>query len=78
MVVWQGARLALLGVSIGVAAAAIVATAMQSLLFEIRALDPVTFGLATLLLATAALIASYIPARRAAGVSPLIALGKSS
>ena len=78
MVVWQGARLALLGVTIGAAAAAIVATAMQSLLFEIRALDPVTFGLATILLATAALIASYIPARRAAGVSPLIALGKSS
>jgi putative ABC transport system permease protein len=78
MVVWQGARLALLGVLIGVAAAAIVAMAMQSLLFEIRALDPVTFGLATVLLATAALIASYIPARRAAGVSPLIALGKSS
>jgi putative ABC transport system permease protein len=78
MVVWQGARLALLGVIIGVAAAAIVAMAMQSLLFEIRALDPVTFGLATVLLATAALIASYIPARRAAGVSPLIALGKSS
>jgi ABC-type antimicrobial peptide transport system permease subunit len=51
---------------------------MQSLLFEIRALDPVTFGLATMLLAMAALIAIYIPARRAAGVSPLIALGKSS
>ena len=77
MVVWQGARLALLGVTLGVAAAAIVATAMQSLLFEIRALDPVTFGLATMLLAAAALVASYIPARRAAGVSPLIALGKS-
>jgi putative ABC transport system permease protein len=78
MVVWQGARLALLGVTIGVVVAAAVAMAMQSLLFEIRALDPVTFGLATMLLGMAALIASYIPARRAAGVSPLIALGKSS
>jgi putative ABC transport system permease protein len=49
---------------------------MQSLLFEIRALDPLTFGAAAGLLGAAALIASYIPARRAAGVSPLIALGR--
>ena len=76
MVVWQGARLALLGVAIGLAAAALAATAMQSLLFEIRALDPLTFAVAAGLLAAAALIASYIPARRAAGVSPLIALGR--
>jgi putative ABC transport system permease protein len=76
MIVWQGAKLALLGLAIGLATAVIAATAMQSLLFEIRALDPLTFGAAAGLLGAAALIASYIPARRAAGVSPLIALGR--
>jgi putative ABC transport system permease protein len=76
LIVWQGARLALLGVGIGLLAAAVAATAMQSLLFEIRALDPMTFGGAAALLAAAALAASYIPARRAARVSPLTALGR--
>lgn len=74
MVVKDGARLALLGVSIGLAAAVIVAPAMRSLLFEIKALDPMTFGGAAAVLSVAALLASYIPARRAASVSPSAAL----
>jgi putative ABC transport system permease protein len=76
MVVWQGTKLALLGLGLGLAAAAIAATGMQSLLFEVRALDPLTFAAAATILGAAALIACYIPARRAAGVSPLIALGR--
>ena len=76
MVVWQGAKLTGLGVALGLAAAAFGAVGMQSLLFEVRALDPMTFGIAPLVLAVAALLASYLPARRAARISPLAALGR--
>jgi putative ABC transport system permease protein len=74
MVVWQGARLALIGLGVGLAVAIIAAPLMRSLLFEIRVLDPLTFAIAPVVLAVAALLASYIPARRAANVSPLSAL----
>ncbi|CAN5828430.1 ABC transporter permease [soil metagenome] len=76
MVVRQGALLTSIGIVVGVIAAALAATAMQSLLFDIRALDPVTFIVAPLVLAGAALLASYAPARRAARISPLAALGR--
>jgi putative ABC transport system permease protein len=76
MVVWQGAKLGLLGLAIGLAASAIAAGGMRTLLFQVRALDPVTFTVAPLVLAVAALLASYVPARRAARVSPLSALGR--
>jgi putative ABC transport system permease protein len=76
MVVRQGAQLTLVGIGVGVVAAALAATAMQSLLFDIKALDPVTFITAPLVLGAAALLASYVPARRAARVSPLAALGR--
>lgn len=74
MVVWEGAKLGLVGVAIGLAAGVIAAGAMRSLLFGIDMIDPVTFISAPAILALAALIAAYIPARRAAGVSPLAAL----
>ena len=74
MVVWQGAKLGLVGVAIGLAAGVIAAGGMRSLLFGIDMIDPVTFITAPLILALAALIAAYIPARRAANVSPLTAL----
>jgi predicted permease len=76
MVVWQGAKLTAFGVMLGLAAAAFGAVGMQSLLFEVRALDPVTFVIAPVVLALAALLASYVPARRAARISPLAALGR--
>ena len=76
MVVWQAAKLTGFGVALGLAAAAFGAVGMQSLLFEVRALDPLTFGIAPLVLAVAALLASYLPARRAARISPLAALGR--
>ncbi|MDQ3149608.1 MAG: ABC transporter permease, partial [Chloroflexota bacterium] len=76
MVVWQGAKLTAFGVILGLAAAMFGAVGMQSLLFEVRALDPLTFGIAPIVLALAALLASYIPARRAARISPLAALGR--
>jgi putative ABC transport system permease protein len=76
MVVWQGAQLALMGMALGLIAAAFASGAMQNLLFEVEGLDPLTFALAPVLLGAAALLASYIPARRAARISPLTAIGR--
>ena len=76
MVVLQGARLALLGVALGLIAAALAAGTVQSLLFEVKGLDPLTFTVAPVLLGIAALLASYIPARRASRVSPIAALSR--
>jgi putative ABC transport system permease protein len=76
MVVWQGAQLALAGMALGLIAAALAAGAMQSLLFDVAGLDPLTFAVAPLILGAAALLASYIPARRAARISPLRALSR--
>jgi ABC-type antimicrobial peptide transport system permease subunit len=64
------------GLAIGIVGAGLAAFAMQSLLFDVKALDPVTFIAAPVVLGLAALLASYIPARRAARVSPLAALGR--
>jgi putative ABC transport system permease protein len=74
LVVFDGARLLALGLAIGLVAAALASRAIQGLLFAIKGLDPLTFVVATLLLGTAALFASYLPARRAARVSPASAL----
>jgi predicted permease len=74
MVVWQGAQLALLGMALGLIAAALAAGAIQGLLFEVNGLDPLTFALAPVILGAAALLASYLPARRAARISPHRAL----
>jgi putative ABC transport system permease protein len=76
MVVWEGAQLMLVGLGLGLIAAALAATAMQSLLYDVNRLDPLTFGIAPIALGLAALLASYIPARRAARMSPLAALGR--
>ena len=76
MVVWQGARLAVMGVVLGMIAAALGAGAMQTLLFDVKGIDPLTFASAPIFLGVAAILASYIPARRAARISPLAALGK--
>jgi len=74
MVVGQGMKLALIGTAIGLLASFAVARLMKGLLFGVSAADPVTFGLIALLLAVATLLASYIPARRATKVDPIIAL----
>jgi putative ABC transport system permease protein len=66
--------LALIGVTIGLAAALALTRVMKNLLFEVSATDPATFALIALLLAAVALIASYIPARRATKVDPLLAI----
>jgi putative ABC transport system permease protein len=76
MVVGQGARLAALGIVIGLIAAAVATRAVQSLLFQTDGLDAPTFAAAAAAIGIAALLASYIPARRAAGVPPITSLGR--
>lgn len=75
---WMFVRSALtltaIGVGIGITAAAALTQSMRSLLFGISPLDPVTYVTVPLLLATAAILASYLPARRAASINPVEAL----
>ena len=70
----EGAQLTSVGLGLGLLLAGLVARLMQSILFEVSPFDPLIFGTATALLAGAALIACYLPARRAAKVDPMIAL----
>ena len=74
LVVKQGMRLAILGLVSGLVLAFVAMRVMSSLLFGVSAHDPLIFGGVTLVLATAAVLACYIPARRAARVDPLVAL----
>jgi putative ABC transport system permease protein len=74
IVVGEGLRLALLGVSAGIVAALALTRLLQSFLFGISAYDPLTFGGVALLLTLVAAAACFFPARRATLVDPMIAL----
>ena len=76
MVVGHGARLAALGIAIGLAVAGVATRAVQSLLLQTGGLDVLTFAAAAAVLAVAAVTACYLPARRAARVAPITALGR--
>jgi putative ABC transport system permease protein len=74
LVVGQGAALAGMGVVIGLVLAGLSTKGLGTFLLGVSAYDPVIFGGVTVALATAAVVASYLPARRAVRVDPLIAL----
>jgi predicted permease len=74
LMVKEGMRLALLGAALGVAGALAMGRVMSGLLFGVGAHDPATFAMVTALLLGAALLACWIPARRASRVDPLVAL----
>jgi putative ABC transport system permease protein len=74
LILRQGLTLAGVGIAGGLAAAFLLAGVMQTLLYEVQPTDPLTFGVVALGLLVVAAVASYLPARRATKVSPLIAL----
>jgi ABC-type antimicrobial peptide transport system permease subunit len=74
MFVRQGVLLTCVGVALGISAAIGLTRLMSALLFGISAVDPVTFGAVAIVLGAVALLASYLPARRASSVNPVEAL----
>ena len=74
LVVWQGLGLALGGTAVGVAAAVAVSRLLTKLLFGVRPSDPATLIAVMLLLMSVAVVAAFLPARRATQVDPMVAL----
>jgi putative ABC transport system permease protein len=74
MVLKQGLTLALVGLAIGVVAALTLMRLLRTLLFEVQTTDTATFGIVVSTLLAVALLACYLPARRATKVDPLVAL----
>jgi len=74
LILAQGLKLALIGVALGLGVAWVMTRWMESLLFEVRPTDPLTFGAITVALLFIALLACWVPARRATRVDPMTAL----
>jgi predicted permease len=74
LVLFQGLRLATIGIVVGLAVSLAVTRLMSDLLYGVRPRDPVSFAVSSVLVILIALVASYIPARRAMRVDPIIAL----
>jgi len=74
LIVSQGFKLVLLGLAIGLIGAFVLMRVISGLVFGVTTKDPLTFGVVAVLLGLVALLACYIPARRAARVDPMEAL----
>jgi putative ABC transport system permease protein len=74
LAVGQGLKLVMIGVAVGLVASVVLTRVMKTLLFGVSSTDPATFAVISLVLVVAGLLASYIPARRATKVDPMIAL----
>jgi len=74
LILGQGLKLAIVGVALGLLAAIAFTRLLKGLLFGISASDPLTFALIAALLVGVALLACWIPARRATRVDPMLAL----
>jgi putative ABC transport system permease protein len=74
LVVHGGAKLTLIGIGIGIAGAIVLTRLMRSLLFGVTSTDPMTYAGSVVVLAFVSVVASYLPARRATRVDPVIAL----
>jgi len=76
LVLRDAAMLALIGLTIGVVAALALTRVLRSMLFEVTTTDPLTYVGMVVILALAVMVASWIPARRASRVDPVVALRK--
>jgi putative ABC transport system permease protein len=74
LVVGQGIRLTILGIAVGTTAAVVLTRALRSQLYEVQPADPATFGAVVVLLLVVALMAAWLPARRATRVDPMVSL----
>jgi ABC-type antimicrobial peptide transport system permease subunit len=70
----QGMKLVVIGLGLGLAGAFGLTPLLQSLLYDIKPIDPLSFSVVSLALLLVAFLASWIPARRAARVDPMVAL----
>jgi putative ABC transport system permease protein len=74
LILTESARLVLIGLAVGVAVSLVLGRFLSNLVFRIHAADPTTYTVVALLLFTVAILAAYVPARRATRVDPMIAL----
>jgi putative ABC transport system permease protein len=74
MVIGRGVKTTVIGLAVGIAASLALTRLIAGFLFGVKSTDPVTYSIVALVLTAVALIACYVPARRATRVDPMVAL----